>query len=224
MKRNAINASRILTGSLAMMLMVGLATAQQPSPSPKKPDDTKAEGYTEAGDDAGDYHVISSYRGWLSRTFCCRRPQQVPKRSELQGRPTALRQQLSDEIKDGKGELFDTLLVTSTGWGADPQGNLRISVENPKWYRFDGTYRRFKYFRFLNSFANPNWVFQPGKFQCPAEAGYRRARLRHKNERWGFRSNTSAEERDASDSTVGYSPERYSGPAFTNYHCGRKRV
>ena len=39
---------------------------------------------------------------------------------------------------------------------------MRISVEKPQWYRFDGSYRRFKYFRFLNSFANPNWVFSPG--------------------------------------------------------------
>ena len=75
--------------------------------------------------------------------------------------------------KDGKGGLFDTLLVTSTGWGADPNGQMRISVEKPKWYRFDGTYRRFKYFRFLNSFANPNWVFQSGELQSSAESGHR---------------------------------------------------
>ena len=58
----------------------------------------------------------------------------------------------------GKGSLFETFLVNSTGWGADPQGNLRVSVEQPEWYRFDATYRRFKYFRFLNNFANPKLV------------------------------------------------------------------
>ena len=94
--------------------------------------------------------------------------------------------------KDGDGGLFDTLLVTSTGWGADPQGNIRVSVEKPKWYRFDGTYRRFKYFRFLNSFANPNWVFSPANFSVPPKAVYRRARQRRANAVRGFRSHDTA--------------------------------
>src|SRR6185312_1558549 len=51
----------------------------------------------------------------------------------------------------GKGELFDTFLMTSTGWGADPSGNIRVIVEKPELYRFEGTYRRFKYYRYLNS-------------------------------------------------------------------------
>ena len=77
--------------------------------------------------------------------------------------------------------LFETFLVNSTGWGADPQGNMRVSVEQPEWYRFDATYRRFKYFRFLNNFANPNWVFSPATFQRAAEADHRRARIRHQS-------------------------------------------
>src|ERR1700752_1987583 len=68
--------------------------------------------------------------------------------------------------KNGGG-LFDSVLVTSTGWGADPNGQVRFSVENPKWYRVDGSYRRFKYFRFLNTLANPNWIFSPPEFSVP---------------------------------------------------------
>jgi hypothetical protein len=117
------------------------------------------------------------------------------------------------------GGLFETALVTTTGWGADPQGSLRASVENPEWYRFDAVYRRFKYFRFLNNFANPNWVFSPANFSVPpklttGEHGYDTRvslgdfdlTLLPKNERIRF--------------NIGYSPERYSGPAFTNYHVG----
>ena len=94
----------------------------------------------------------------------------------------------------------------------------RVS-NNPKWYRFDATYRRFKYFRFLNNFANPNWVFSPAQFSVPpklttGEHGYDTRihlgdfdlTLLPKNERIRF--------------NIGYSPERYSGPAFTNYHSG----
>jgi hypothetical protein len=121
--------------------------------------------------------------------------------------------------KDGGGTLFDTFLVNSTGWGADPQGNLRLSAEQPKWYRFDATYRRFKYFRFLNNFANPNWVFSPAQFNVPPKLvtgehgrdtrihlGDFDLTLLPKNQRLRF--------------NIGYSPERYSGPAFTNYHAG----
>ncbi len=94
-----------------------------------------------------------------------------------------------------------------------------MSVEQPEWYRFDATYRRFKYFRFLNNFANPNWVFSPAQFSVPprlttGEHGYDTRvhlgdfdlTLLPKNQRIRF--------------NVGYSPERYSGPAFTNYHAG----
>ena len=57
---------------------------------------------------------------------------------------------------EGKKAFLDELLITSTGWGADPYGHMRFSAENSKWFRFDGQYRRFKYFNFLDNFANPN--------------------------------------------------------------------
>ena len=219
MKRNAINASRIFTGLLALMLMVGLATAQEPSPSPKKPDETKAEGYTEDGANAGDYSVISTieigYRGLAVDGDLNKYQSDL----NYKAGPRLFDSSFLMKSKDGKGELFDTLLVTSTGWAADPQGNFRVSVENPKYYRFDGTYRRFKYFRFLNSFANPNWVFSPANFSRPPNPvsgehgsdtrmniGDFDLTLLPKNERIRF--------------NFGYSPERYGGLGFTNYHSG----
>jgi len=219
MKRNATNVLRFWPGLLALMLMTGLATAQQPSPSPKKADETKTDTPTEAGEEAGDYIVTSSlefgYRG-LSVDGNLNKYQ-----SDLNYKagPRLFDSSFLMKSTEGNGGLFDTLLITSTGWGADPQGNLRFSVEKPAWYRFDGTYRRFKYFRFLNSFANPNWIFSPASFSRPpnpvtGEHGYNsRVHLGDfdltilpKNERIKF--------------NVGYSPERYSGPAFTNYHSG----
>jgi hypothetical protein len=117
----------------------------------------------------------------------------------------------------GKGDLVDTLLVTSTGWGADPYGNLRVSAEKPQWYRFEGTYRRFKYFRYLNNIANPTWLFTPTAtvanpvtglhgYNTRTEMGDFDLTILPKNEKIRF--------------NVGYSPERYSGPAFSNYHNG----
>ncbi len=121
--------------------------------------------------------------------------------------------------KDGKGLLFDTLMATSTGWGADPNGNLRVSAEKPEWYRFDGTYRRFKYFRFVNNLANPNWVFNPATFNVPpnpitGEHGY------NTRTEMGDFDLTILPKNRYIRFNVGYSPERYRGPAFTNYHVG----
>ena len=153
---------------LASLPLVTTAQQSTPSPTPKASSEAKSEATpVEAGEDAGDYTIISSlevgYRG-LSVVGDHNKYQ-----SDLNYRagPRLFDSSFLMRSKDGKGDLFDTLLVTSTGWGSDPYSNLRINVEKPKWYRFDGTYRRFKYFRFVNNLANPNWVFSPANFSVP---------------------------------------------------------
>ena len=205
---------------VVLLLVAGSAAAQQsaPSPTPAKSDFTETPANT--GEKAGDFTVISSlefgYRGLRVDGDLNRYQSDL----NYKAGPRVFDSSFLLKSTDGKsGGLFDSLLATSTGWGADPQGNLRVSAEQPKWYRFDATYRRFKYFRFLNDFANPNWVFSPASFNVSpktttGEHGYNtRVKLGDfdltllpKN-RW-IRFN------------VGYSPERYSGPAFTNYHVG----
>jgi hypothetical protein len=205
---------------LALVLFATLSTqAQQPSPSPSPGKSEYTETPAETGEKAGDFTVISSlefgYRGLRVDGDLNKYQSDL----NYKAGPRIFDSSFLLKSTDSKGGLFDTLLASATGWGADPQGNLRVSVEQPKWYRFDATYRRFKYFRFLNTFANPNWVFSPANFSVPpksttGEHGYNtRVKLGDfdltllpKN-RW-IRFN------------VGYSPERYSGPAFTNYHVG----
>lgn len=211
--------TRILGSVLALVMIAGAVLAQQPAPSPKKLGDTTADAPTEAGEDAGDFTVISSlefgYRG-LSVDGNLNKYQ-----SDLNYKagPRLFDSSFLLKSRDGKTNLFDSLLVSSTGWGADPQGNLRLSVENPKWYRFDATYRRFKYFRFLNSFANPNWVFSPVTFSRPPNpiTGEHNFDTRVK---LGDFDLTILPKDPRIRFNLGYSPERYSGPAFTNYHAG----
>jgi hypothetical protein len=206
--------------SLALALMLLSTTkAQQPSPTPPKSAEPQSEKPVEAGEDAGDYIVTSSiefgYRG-LSVDG-----DHNKYRSDLNysAGPRLFDSSFLLKSKEDQGSLFDTLIVSSTGWGADPQGNFRLSVEKPAWYRFDATYRRFKYFRFLNSFANPNWVFNPTTFSRPpnpvtGEHGYdSRVQL-------GDFDLTILPKDPHIRFNVGYSPERYNGPAFTNYHVG----
>ncbi|HEV8369748.1 MAG TPA: hypothetical protein VGQ39_17460 [Pyrinomonadaceae bacterium] len=200
---------------LSLFVLVCITSAQQPGPTPKKTDAAKP---VEVGDDAGDYTVISSlefgYRGQSVDGDLNKY------RSDLNYKagPRLFDSSFFMKSKSG-GRLIDTLVVTSTGWGADPNGHLRISAENPEWYRFDGSYRRFKYFRFLNNFVNPNWVFSPANFSVApnpitGEHGYdTRTQL-------GDFDLTILPKNRWIKFNVGYSPERYSGPAFTNYHSG----
>ena len=118
---------------------------------------------------------------------------------------------------EGKGELFDTFLITSTGWGADPYGNMRFSVEKPELYRFEGTYRRFKYYRFLNSIANPNWLFSPIPTPPNPVTGLHGRDL---YTQMGDFDLTLLPKNETIRFNIGYSPERLRGPAFTNYHFG----
>ena len=214
---------RILLHIVGLMLVlfatVTVAPAQQPSPSPASKKSDYTETPAETGEKAGDFTVISSlefgYRG-LSVDGDLNKYQ-----SDLNYKagPRLFDSSFLLKSNDGPGGLFDSLLATSTGWGADPQGNLRVSVEQPRWYRFDATYRRFKYFRFLNNFANPNWVFSPASFSVPpkpvtGEHGYdTRVKL-------GDLDLTLLPKNRNIRFNIGYSPERYSGPAFTNYHVG----
>ncbi|HEY0765141.1 MAG TPA: hypothetical protein VGD61_22365 [Pyrinomonadaceae bacterium] len=208
---------KIIGLALVLIVACGLAVAQSPSPSPKKSE--YSETPAETGEKAGDFTVISSlefgYRGLRVDGDLNKYQSDL----NYKAGPRVFDSSFLLKSTDGKGGLFDSLLATSTGWGADPQGNLRVSVEKPEWYRFDATYRRFKYFRFLNDFANPNWVFSPATFSVPpklttGEHGYNtRVKL-------GDFDLTLLPKNRHIRFNIGYSPERYSGPAFTNYHVG----
>ncbi|HKO60400.1 MAG TPA: hypothetical protein VJV03_04515 [Pyrinomonadaceae bacterium] len=218
MKTRLLNKTCIFVLPGLLLVSAISAIAQQPVPSPKKAEDVTPQ-VTEAGEDAGNYTITSSIE--LGVRGVSVDGDHNKYRSDL-NYGAGLRlfdSSFLAKAKDGKGEVFDSLLVTSTGWGSDPQGNLRMSVEKGEWYRFDASYRRFKYFRFLNSFANPNWVFNPAAFSRPpnpvtGEHGHdTRVQLgdfdltilpKHRHIRFN----------------VGFSPERYNGPAFTNYHAG----
>ena len=219
MKSDIQRVRQVLAGvalSILMCSSAAMAQTASPSPSPNKATETPTTSST-TGEDAGDYTVTGSvevgYRG-------LRVGGDINKyQSDLNYKagPRVFDSSLLLRSKDGKGSMFENLLVTSTGWGSDPYSHLRINVEKAKWYRFDANYRRFKYFRFLNNLANPNWVFSPASFSVApnpitGEHGYNTSTqmgdfdltLLPKNEKIRF--------------NIGFSPERYSGPALTNYH------
>src|SRR5262245_56400500 len=122
---------------LVLMLATGFVVAQQPSPSPSPKKSDSSDTPPESGENAGDFTVISSlefgYRGLRVDGDLNKYQSDL----NYKAGPRLFDSSFLLKSTDGKGGLFDSLLATSTGWGADPQGNLRVSVEQPKWYRFD---------------------------------------------------------------------------------------
>jgi hypothetical protein len=241
MKRNICSFMRILPAlTLTFVLIAGVTMAQSESASiqstdskststdpkksvdPKKP--SKAKKSEEAvptsatvGEDAGNYTITSSIEFGYRGIRVDGDKNKFRSDLNLKAGPELFDTSFLAKAKDGKGGLFDTLLVTSTGWGADPYGNMRVDVENPRWYRFEGTYRRFKYYSFMNDIAKPTRLFTQGTvfpnpvtglhgYDTYTQMGDFDLTILPKNEKIRF--------------NVGFSPERYRGPAFTNYHNG----
>ena len=99
------------------------------------------------------------------------------------------------QSKDNDAPLLDSLMISSFGWGKDPNRYLRVNAEKTKAYRFDANYRRFDYFNSLTNIAlgqhTANTEYRQGDFNLT---------LLPQNERVRF--------------NLGYSLSRNSGPAF----------
>jgi hypothetical protein len=54
---------------------------------------------------------------------------------------------------EGTPGPFDTFLATSSGWGGDPTGYLRLNAEKSKWYEFNATVRKVDYYNSLSNLA-----------------------------------------------------------------------
>jgi hypothetical protein len=222
-KSNTINLPRLWLGLMLALIAIPCVTNAQQStraPTPNKPADTKKTATAKADpDEMGNYTVTSSievgYRGLRVDGDLNKFQSDLNYKSG----PRLFDTSFFMKSKDGKGLLFDTLMVTSTGWGGDPSGNMRLSVEKPEWYRFDATYRRFSYFRYLNSFANPNWIFSPTTFNVGPNPV---TGLHGTNEatRLGDFDLTILPKNDRIRFNLGYSPERLAGTALTDYHIG----
>jgi len=214
-----INRSKLAGVLLSLLAWGSLTQAQQPTASPTNSPVAGTDGSAvDAGESHGGFTIISSVEfGYRGKSIS----------GDINKYQSDLNYTAGPRLFDStflmksneNGGFFNTLLVTTTGFGADPSGQVRVNAENSKWYRFDGTYRRFKYFRYLNNFVNPNWVFSPANFSVApnpvtGEHGY------DTHTQLGDFDLTVLPKNRLIRFNVGYSPERYSGPAYTNYHVG----
>lgn len=213
----------MLAPMLGLMLMATVALAQQSSTDSKDKSahdaETPAASATQVGEDAGDYSVISSmefgYRGLRVGGDLNKYQSDL----NYKAGPRVFDSSLLARQKPGTdAKLFDTFLITTTGWGADPYGHVRVNAEQSRWYRFDGNFRRFRYYNNLNNLANPAFNFYaPGTPSTNPNLGQHAYDTRQK---LGDFDLTLLPKNNRVKFTIGYSPERWSGPAFTTYHVG----
>ncbi len=101
------------------------------------------------------------------------------------------------ETENRKGKLFDSVVVNSSGWGADPSGVARVTIEKTGLYRLDSNVRRITYSNALNNHAlgqhSRNTKNKLGDFDLTIFPEGRRLRF-----------------------NLGYSYSRHKGPGFTN--------
>lgn len=206
---------------LAMLLLASAVSGQTPTPTPSKAPDKNSSAKSEStttslntGEDAGDYTVTSSLEFGYRGISVDGNVNKFKSDLNYKAGPRLFDSSFLLKSKDGKGGLFDSLLVTTTGWGADPYGQVRLRAEKPDAYRLDANYRRFKYYRVLNNIVNPIWSFglQPNpvsgfhSYDTRTQMGDFDLTILPKNELISF--------------NIGYSPERYTGPFFTTYSAG----
>lgn len=211
--------------ALGLALCGLCASAQQTSTTETKPAETKpapappAPQKKQGGEAPGPYQITSSVEVGVRGLRVVGELDKYQSDLNYKAGPRLFDSSLLMRASDGTGGPFDTLLVTSTGWGSDPTGHMRVSAEKSEWYKFDGSYRKFTYFRSLNNIVNPNYRTtacptcrttdpEGGQhaFNTRQQVGDFDLTLLPKNRRVRF--------------NLGFSPTRYNGPAYTTWHYG----
>lgn len=172
---------------LTVLVVCAVAAAQQPSTSPP---------------DAGPYTVNSSIELGVRGISVNGNADKF--RSDLNYQPGIRLFDSSFLMRSNGagGALLDSLLVTSTGWGGDPNGYVRVNAEKLTWFKFDASVRQFDYFNSLRNFALNEHIYDTshrmGDFDLT---------LLPQNERIKF--------------YLGYSMDRKDGSSLTTYDYSR---
>jgi hypothetical protein len=194
-------AGLIVTIALSAAGMSAQQTAQPAStPAAKSPSTTTNAAAAE--DYVGNYNLVSSLEfGVRGRSVS---GSDNKYRSDLNYGPGV---RLFDSSfflrsKEGSGGPFDEFLVNSSGWGGDPHGYTRVSIEKSGAYRFDANVRRARYFNALRSLANP----------LSAPVGQHTSNTRHNFSDFDF---TGLPENRRLKFYLGYSRDTREGPGTT---------
>jgi hypothetical protein len=104
---------------------------------------------------SGDYRVHSSAEVGYRSNNLTGSPAMYDTLVNLRSGPRFLDQTLSMQSVDHHGLLFDSLNLSSCGWGGDPNNLMRLRADKNKWYDFQASFRRDENFFDYDLLANP---------------------------------------------------------------------
>ena len=180
---------------LGLVLLVNDVRAQQPAADKNTTQQPAAGGQTGV---EGPYNITSSIEFGVRGIVIDGNADKY--RSDLNYTPgfRIFDSSFMMKSRDNDAPLLDTLMVSSFGWGTDPNKYLRVNAEKTKAYRFDANYRRFDYFNNLYNFAlgqhTSNTEYRQGDFDLT---------ILPQSEKIRF--------------NLGYSLDRISGPSVSTF-------
>ena len=216
MREKKVSARRlsIVRWPLALAALAALgcaaARAQTPSPSPAR---TTVDGEEMIH---GNYEIVSSLEVGLRGVEIDGNRQKYF--SDVNYRPgfRLFDSSILARSRERTGTLFDTLLVSSAGWDADPSGRIRVNVEKDRFYKFDANFRRNAYDNFV-SCCNFAQIRQVGPL-AGTGLGSHRARVKHKIGDFDLRLLPQNRNFRAQ---LGYSMDRWRGPGTSTISYAR---
>lgn len=199
MKNNALTALRFaLTGALGCWLLLAPEMRAQEAP-PETDRPTNSAASTEPDEElTRGYTVTSTIEAGVRGLAVDGSLNKF--RSDLNYKPgfRLFDSSFLMQSKESRGKAFDTLLVVSSGWSADPTGHTLVKAEKTGLYRFDANVRRFTYFNNLTNHA----------------LNQHTANTRHKV---GDFDLTLLPENESLKVRVGYGVDRNSGPGLNTF-------
>ena len=150
---------------IGLVLLANDARAQQPAADNSKTQQPAAAGQTAS---EGPYTITSSIEFGVRGIVIDGNADKY--RSDLNYSPgfRIFDSSFLMRSRDNDAPVFDSLMVSSFGWGTDPNKYLRVNAEKTKAYRFNANYRRFDYFNNLYNFAlgqhTSNTEYRQGDF------------------------------------------------------------
>ncbi len=135
----------IQTGVMIGVLSLGFSAPAAPQSAPQSTE----------GVNSGNYNIHQTFEFGYRNTDISGNLANYGTFVNLNSGVRLFEQSLDIRSLNHAGSFFDTLSLSSFGYGGDPNDVTRLRMGKNKWYDFRGSFRRDKYHWNYNLFANP---------------------------------------------------------------------